>query len=208
MPHTPEPSDDGRAKAEAAIRASCEAGDYDNAATAVIRYYGTELLGYLQATARDQDLANEAFAELGEDLWKGLPQFRWASSLRSWLYILARNALYQLRRDPRRRMNRNLPLSIAPDVEAVVRTGTLDIQRTDVKDEFRLLREQLTEDDHELLLLRLDRQMSWKEIARITGGDDELDGRAATLRKRFERVKERLRELAEKTGLLDKERKQ
>jgi RNA polymerase sigma-70 factor (ECF subfamily) len=204
MPQTPDLSDGGRAAAEAAIRASCIAADYDGAATAAVRFYGEELMGYLQATARDADLAGEAFAELGEHLWKGLPQFRWASSLRSWLYILARNALNQLRRDPRRRANRNLPLSIAPDVEAVVRTATLKIQRTEVKDEFRVLREQLTSDDYELLLLRLDRQMSWKEIARITGGDDDIDTRAATLRKRFARVKERLRELAEKSGLIDR----
>jgi RNA polymerase sigma-70 factor (ECF subfamily) len=131
-----------------------------------------------------------------------LPSFRWQSSLRSWLYTLARNALNQLRRDPRRRGARNLPLSIAPELEEVARTVTLEIQRTEVKDAFRELRAELDPEEHELLLLRLDRELSWKEIARIVGGEDDVDARAATLRKRFERAKERLKKLALDRGLI------
>jgi RNA polymerase sigma-70 factor (ECF subfamily) len=187
---------------EREIQVLCEAGAYPEATTAALRMYGIELLGFLRALAHNHDLAAEAFAELGEDVWKGLPKFRWEASLRSWLYQLARNALAQLRRDPRRRLDRNLPLSIAPEMAAVVRTVTLEIQRTEVKDEFRLLREQLDPEEHEILLLRLDRGLAWKDIARIMGGDDQLDARAAVLRKRFERAKERLKKLAIAHGLL------
>ncbi len=197
---TPEAPD--RAAAEAPIRALHATGDHAAAVTAALQLYGTELLAFLRALAGNDDLAAEAFAELGEDAWRGLPNFRWSSSLRSWLYTLARNALNQLRRDPRRRIDRNLPLSIAPDIEHVLRTATLDIQRTAVKDGFRVLREQLDPEEHELLLLRLDRELSWKEIARITGGDADVDSRAATLRKRFERAKERLKKLAIERGLI------
>lgn len=197
-----DPAEAERDAAERAIRAQCEAGDHAGATTAALQRYGPELLGFLRALAHHDDLAAEAFAELGEDVWRGLPRFRWESSLRSWLYALARNALGQLRRDPRRRVDRNLPLSAAPDVAAVLRTVTRDIQRTEVKDEFRILREQLAPDEHELLLLRLDRQLAWKDIARILGGDDNLDARAALLRKRFERAKERLRKLAIEHGLI------
>jgi RNA polymerase sigma-70 factor, ECF subfamily len=187
---------------ERAIQARCEAGAHPEATTAALQLYGVELLGFLRALAHNHDLASEAFAELGEDVWKGLPKFRWESSLRSWLYQLARNALAQLRRDPRRRLDRNLPLSIAPEMAALVRTMTLEIQRTEVKDEFRVLREQLDPEEHEILLLRLDRGLAWKDIARILGGDDQLDARAAALRKRFERAKERLKKLAIEHGLL------
>lgn len=201
---TPDPHDRDadRAALEAEIHALATANDHDAAATAALRLYGTELLGFLRALARDDDLASEAFAELGEDLWRGLSGFRWESSLRSWLYALARNALNQLRRDPRRRTDRNLPLSIAPDLEQLLRTATLEIQQTGVKDEFRILREQLDPEEHELLLLRLDRGLSWKDIARILGGDDEVESRAATLRKKFERAKERLKKLALDHGLI------
>ncbi|HEY0483312.1 MAG TPA: sigma-70 family RNA polymerase sigma factor [Kofleriaceae bacterium] len=196
---------------ERAIRELCRAGRHAEATTAALHRYGVELLGFLRALAGDHDLAAEAFAELGEDLWKGLAKFRWESSLRSWLYTLARNALSQLRRDPRRRRDRNLPLSVAPEVVAVVRTVTRDIQRTEVKDELRVLREQLDPEEHEILLLRLDRGMPWKDIARIVGGpggggapadDADLDARAAALRKRFERAKQRLKKLAIERGLI------
>ena len=195
-----EPGD--RDAAERAIRQLCEAGDHAAATTAALRGHGVELLGFLRALAGDPDLAAEAFAELGEDVWRGLPRFRWESSLRSWLYALARNALAQLRRDPRRRRARNLPLSLAPELAAAVRTVTLEIQRTAVKDEFRVLREQLDPEEHEILLLRLDRGMSWKDIARVLGGEDDLDTRAAALRKRFERAKQRLKKLAIERGLI------
>jgi len=193
-----------RDASEREIRAHCEAGAYPEATTSAIRLYGVELLGFLRALANNHDLAAEAFAELGEDVWKGLPKFRWESSLRSWLYQLARNALAQLRRDPRRRVDRNLPLSIAPEMAALVRTVTLQIQRTEVKDEFRVLREQLDPEEHEILLLRLDRGLAWKDIARILGGEDNLDARAAALRKRFERAKERLKKLAIEHGLIQR----
>lgn len=49
--------------------------------------------------------------------------------------------------------------------------------------------------------------MSWKDIARATAGEDEpastLDTRAAALRKRYERLKQQLRELMVARGLLD-----
>ncbi|HEY0985574.1 MAG TPA: sigma-70 family RNA polymerase sigma factor [Kofleriaceae bacterium] len=187
---------------EAAIQALCRDGAHAEATTAALQRYGVELLGFLRALAGDDDLAGDAFSELGEDVWTGLPRFRWESSLRSWLYALARNALAQLRRDPRRRRERNLPLSIAPEVAAVARTVTLEIQRTEVKDEFRVLREQLDPEEHELLLLRLDRGLSWKDIARILGGAGDLDTRAAALRKRFERARDRLKKLAIEHGLI------
>ena len=194
-----------RGASERAIQALCEAGAYPAATTAALRMYGIELLGFLRALAGDDDLAGDAFGELGENIWRGLPRFRWESSLRSWLYSLARNALAQLRRDPRRRRDRNLPLSVAPEMAAVARTVTRDIQRTEVKDEFRILREQLDPEEHELLLLRLDRGLAWKDIARILGGTGDLDARAAALRKRFERARQRLKKLAIEHGLIGRE---
>jgi RNA polymerase sigma-70 factor (ECF subfamily) len=193
-----------RDASERVIRGLCDAGAHAEATTAALQTYGVELLGFLRALARNPDLAAEAFAELGEDIWRGLPKFRWQSSLRSWLYTLARNALGQLRRDPRRRRERNLPLSVAPELAAVVRTVTREIQRTEVKDGFRVLREQLDPEEHEILLLRLDRDMAWKDIARILGGDGDLEARAAALRKRFERAKQRLKKLAVERGLIQR----
>lgn len=61
-----------------------------------------------------------------------------------------------------------------------------------------------------LLIVRVDRGLEWPEVARVmieegVVDDDpaELRRVSARLRKQFQRVKERLRALAERDGLLD-----
>ena len=73
------------------------------------------------------------------------------------------------------------------------------------EDEERLVEEfrrQLDEDDQTLLVLRVDRNLAWRDIALVLLGEEadpeDVTRKAATLRKQFERVKERLRELAAK----------
>lgn len=192
---------------DAAIRAQLEGGDPDGAATRALEHYGPELYGFLRAIARgDDDLASDAFALGSELLWRHLARFRWEASLRTWAYQLFRNALYQLRADPRRRPDRNLPLSIVTSIENVQRSITAPYQRTEVKEGLRALREALDPLDHEILVLRLDRAMSWKDIARALAEPGDAEGaveqRAAAYRKRFERAKAQLRELAVKHGLI------
>ncbi len=205
-----ETPDDARSTRERLVRDRATAGELQAAATAALELYGAEIFGFLHAVARDDDLAAEAFSSFSEDLWKGLPGFRWDASLRTWSYALARNALHRLRRDPRRRARHNVPLSGASQAQQLaeqLRTATLPFLRTEVKDEVRRLREALDPDDHALLVLRIDRKLSWRDIARAMPGDDEvdLDRRAAALRKRFERAKLMLRELASRSGLLPTE---
>jgi len=191
---------------EAVVRGHVEAGQLDLAATRALEHYGPELYGYLRAIARDDDLASDAFSLGSEQLWKNLARFRWEASLRTWAYQLFRHALYQVRTDPRRRPERNMPLSLVTSIANIQRSRTAPYQRTEVKERLRALREALDPLDHEILVLRLDRSMSWKDIARTVGepGDAEaaVVQRAASLRKRFERAKAQLRELAVKHGLL------
>lgn len=196
-----------RAEVEQTIRARHDKGDLDGATTLAVETYGAELYGFLHALARDDDMASEAFSTFTEDLWKGLGKFRWESSLRTWCYALARNALHRVRRDPARRAGRLVPLSQANAVSglaAVVRSVTSPHLRTDIKDQFAMLREQLDPDDHALLILRIDRKMSWRDIARAMPADNDepIERRAATLRKRFERAKALLKERAVQAGLL------
>jgi RNA polymerase sigma-70 factor (ECF subfamily) len=192
-----------RGDVEARARALADAGEHDRVTTLALQNYGPEIFGYLVAIARSETDADEAFAMFSEDLWRGLPAFRWESSLRTWLYTLARHALARLRRDPHRRPERRIRVSQSPDVQAMaeqVRTNTLPYLRSEVKDRVARLRAQMDTDDQTLFILRLDRKMSWEEIARIMvdEGDGPPDKAAvARLRKRFERAKARLRELVD-----------
>jgi RNA polymerase sigma-70 factor (ECF subfamily) len=191
-----------REELERVIAAYHAAGDYGAAATAAVKGYGPELLGYLfGATHREQDSA-EIFSEFCEDMWRGIAGFRGESSFRTWSYRVAYRALARSRRTGIRARKR-VVLIDAPELAAIadhVRTRTLPHLRTEIKNEVMRLREQLPEDDRALLILRIDRRLSWDEIAAIMEPEAptaaSVKRASATLRKRFERVKARLRELA------------
>lgn len=192
------PGRDEREAFEQSLSVLCARGELRAAATAIVERYGAEIVGFLVAVLRDRQAAAEVFAQLGLDLWSGLASFRGESSYRTWAYTLARNAAHRYRRDPLRR--RGAPLSDCPELaemERRVRTATLTYLRTEVKDEVSRLREMLDAEDQTLLILRVDRAMSWGDIAAVMlGASSDADERArgaATLRKRFERVKDRLR---------------
>lgn len=181
------------------IRERFTSGDLDGAMAAAIEGYGAELFGFLVGLTRDHDRASDVFGSTCERLWRGLPTFRWDSSFRVWAYAVARNEfLRSLRHTTRER--KQVPLSRASQLSVMAeraRASTPAYKRTDVKDAFARVREQLAPEDHMLLGLRLDKRMAWNEIAAVLGSGDpaRLARDAATLRKRFERLKSRLREL-------------
>lgn len=184
----------------ATVRARLAAGDAAGATTLIIEQQGPQILGFLMAMARSDADAHDAFSQFCEDLWRGLPGFRWQSSLRTWCYTLARNALHRQRAGAPQRHGPHVALSEVPELGALaqrVRTVTPESGRTETRARFAALREQLDPDDHTLLILRVDRRMPWHDIAEILGEPAEpeaLRRRAATLRKRFERLKITLRQ--------------
>ena len=191
-----------RAAVEARIRAACDAARWSDAATAAIAGYGDELLGYLVAILRSETEAGDAFSLLAEDLWKSLPQFRWECTLRTWTYALARHAIGRIRRDPHRRRVIPLEDSQMSALIAQVRSRTATFLRTETKDKVAKLRAELEPDDQTLLILRINRGLPWRDIARVLAAEDAdvtpaaLDKHAAALRKRFERLKTDLKERA------------
>lgn len=180
---------------EADLRACLDAGAHDRAAELAIRGWGPEIYGWLAGVLADPVDAGDAFALFAEQLWLSLRRYDGRCSTRTWCYMLARHAAGRVR-DARRR-GAAVPLSQAPSVAAAVRTVTAAHQQTAVKDELRALRAALPEDDQMLLVLRVDRDLGWREVAQIMADEDataiELDRHAAALRKRFERIKAELR---------------
>jgi RNA polymerase sigma-70 factor (ECF subfamily) len=197
---------------EATIRAACVAGEYGRAATLTVEGYGTDIMAFLLARCGSRGgVAEEVFGIFAEKLWVGLPRFEWRCSMRSWAYRLARNAANDYVSSAGNRPERNLPLSQnAPPSQVMdrVRTTTASYRRTAAKDRMRELRETLPADDQMLLILRIDRGLDFRELAEALNDSDApldsegLEREAARLRKRFERVKEQLRELATERGLL------
>lgn len=179
-----------------AVRACLAAGDVDGATTLVVQGYGPQILGYLTAMTRVEADARDAFSQFCEDLWRGLAGFRWRSSLRTWSYTLARNALHRQRAAAPQRHGPHVGLSELGSVVDRARTTTLESMRTAARSRFAEIRDRLDPDDRTLLILRVDRRMAWRDIAEVLGEDPEpaaIKRRCVALRKRFERLKESLR---------------
>jgi RNA polymerase sigma-70 factor (ECF subfamily) len=191
---------------EEQIRSLREQGDLRAAATAAIEAYGPEVFGFLVALLHDQRDASEVFSQTSEDMWVALPRFEGQCSMRTWLYTLARNAAARLHRSPHRQPGRHVALSEVTDVAARVRSVTPAHLRTEVKDRWAAIRESLEEDDRALLVLRVDRAMSWRDIALVLAAEAEsaepLERVEARLRKRFQLVKAEVRKRARQAGLL------
>jgi RNA polymerase sigma-70 factor, ECF subfamily len=174
---------------ELGIRSRFDTGDLRSAITVAIDAYGGELFGFLVALTRDRDRAGDVFGATCERLWRGLPSFRGDSPFRVWAYAVARN---EFLRSLRRRAGEGPQVPLSALTSALVervRSTTPAHRKPAVQGAFARIRAQLDPDDHMLLGLRIDREMSWPEIAQVLGLE------AATLRKRFERLKQKLREL-------------
>jgi RNA polymerase sigma-70 factor, ECF subfamily len=183
------------------------ADDYvDRASTLVIEACGAEITRWLEAILGDETKAKEVFCAFCEDLWKGLPNFRWECSLRTWAYRLARNAAWRHLRSasPEQPVGDALPYEPVEEL----RSATRPWLRTDVKSAFARMREMLDPEDRALLLLRIDGRLAWEEVAEIVWDApkpvpaEALRRKAAALRQQFRRIKSRLREMARDEGLL------
>jgi len=194
-----------------AVRLAWDKGDAEGAVTATLEAYGAEILGWLVGVLRDVDEAEDAFAAFTETLWSSFARFGWRCSVRTWAYALARHAAVDQRRSEARRARRQVPLS-APEVAQVaerIRTTTLASLRTVNRTAIARLRDELPADDRMLLVLRVDRELAWDDLARVfLDAPDpeaaELKREAARLRKRFQLIKEQLVSLARGAGLIEK----
>jgi RNA polymerase sigma-70 factor (ECF subfamily) len=182
------------AEPEEKIRALLASGDDRGAATEAMRAFGPKILGYLRSILRDESDAGDAFSIWAEHLWRGITTYRGESSFRTWAFKVAYNAALNVRNEAWRRLGRRFETGEASRLAQEIRTKTAvreERQRTRL-DEIRL---QLTAEEQTLLTLRIDQQLSWEEIGDVfsTSGGERVEPPA--LRKRFQRLKDRLAEL-------------
>ncbi len=185
---------------ELELRESLARGDLDAAAVAALELWGNPVLRYLVSLLRDEETAREVFSQFAEDLWRGLPEFRGECSLRAWCYRLAWHAAARHLRDPWRR--RGQPLTsgkISALVQSISTSGRAPGSRRSLLAE---LRERLTPEEETLLALRVDRELEWEEVAHVLSAGGEQASPDA-LRRRYERLRQKLAQMARDAGLLD-----
>jgi RNA polymerase sigma-70 factor, ECF subfamily len=205
--------DTDRRELERRIQDLHDQRELDRAAEVAMRGYGGEIWHFLVALhRRDEEAAQETFSMFAEGLWRSLPGFRWHCSFRTWAYAIARKSSLRQRRDARRRAARNRMLPEGSSLSLLVGqiprdcSGTTQVER---RTKLMELREALPEEDQALLMLRVDRQLAWNDLAHVLGDDsssplagEDLAREAARLRKRFQSVRKKLREAAEREGLI------
>jgi RNA polymerase sigma-70 factor (ECF subfamily) len=143
----------------------------------------------------------EAFSLFCEHLWVGIDSYRRRSTFKAWADTVAWHAALRVVQDPERKRQRPLATNQAEKLAEEVRSRTAPHLLTANKDRLAELRRALDPAEQTLLILRLDRGLSWSEIGEVLAAEGDETSEAA-LRKRFERVKERLRDLAIARGLL------
>ena len=188
--------------AELHVLALLDRGELRNAAAEILRVFGPQILGYLSATLRDDDAAQDAFATFAEDLWKGLPSFRRECPVRVWSWRLAWNAAARTARDPYRNRGRRFATGEMSELAAAYASVPTAVWTDERSAKLDALRAALDPEERTLLILRVDKNLPWNEVAQVLS-TPEAPVDAAALRKRFERVKAKLAEHARAQGLVE-----
>ncbi len=170
------------------VRALLQSHDEVGAVRATLRFYGPELYGFLVGVLDDAARAESVYADVQTRLETEIGGFVGRCTLRTWLYVLTRRELRDRRRQGRATTASRRPLLSAE--RSISAANAISDLRTG-----------LTEEERELLILRVDRRFSWLDVALTELGDRETDRYqlAATtraVRARVEAVIARLRRVA------------
>lgn len=165
----------------------------------ILGEYGHELIGYFRARTFDVARSEDVYQQWCLRVWRYLGSFRGDSTIRTWLYCLARSCLRQYANTSHQ--NDSIDQNQLEQMPAkLLRTQTSLWRKTESKNKLWEVCKSLSDEEQELLLLRVMRRMSWADIAFIVNEDKDLDDEtlkreAAALRKRYSRLKEHLKSL-------------
>jgi len=185
---------------EEKIAALLGARDWAGASTVALRAYGPPILTYLRSVLRDDDLAGDVFSRFAEKLWRSVGDFRGECAFATWAYRLAWFAVREHKRAEGRRREQRLGTDAVEQIVQEVRESTATGIHTDAKDRWARIKGSLDPFERSLLLLRVEKGLPWKDVARIMAEEGEELAEAA-LRKRFARLRARLHKLARDEGV-------
>ena len=190
---------------EPGVRALVASGHVARATTAALHLYGAELFGFLAGILEDIPAARDVYAGVGERIRLYLPRFEWGFPLRTWTYAIARRELARYREMVGQR--RVGPTSSAKPTFPLPDPMVTQPYRTSaIRSSVGALRSSLAPEDLELLVLRVDRRLTWRDLA-ITSLGDSASERAtaresARLRERYRLIRENLTRSAIRHGML------
>ncbi len=184
------------------VRQALASGDVVAATLRVLDAYGAEVFGFLAGVLDDIDEAREAYSSIGERTRERLVTMGCPDDLRTCLYGLACRAL-----DARRTQQDPVPRGLTSSSDPLLAppappSGT----RRKRPEALAHLRSKMPARDRELLVLRVDRRMTWDELATVFLGDDASESdhlrEIFLLRSRYRIIKSWLAREAESRGIL------
>ncbi|MCB9680662.1 MAG: sigma-70 family RNA polymerase sigma factor [Alphaproteobacteria bacterium] len=176
-------------------------GRADAATVLVLETHGPGIFRMMRGVFHDEGLVDDLYQRFSVELWRSLPRFQGRSSVYTWAYVLARRTITWRLRTPHHRKEQRLDTAQERGLLADhwTRTATPAWRRTEARSRFEELCETLPAEDRLLVMLRIGERMDWKQIVDVLDDDGARDAasrdkEAARLRKRFERVKLKLRD--------------
>jgi RNA polymerase sigma-70 factor (ECF subfamily) len=174
---------------------------FEDAYLHIVDTLGPGIHGYLRAMTRSDVHGEDLYQALRVTLWEQLPTLgarieEWeasvgaSSSVRAWLYRIARNrAIDWLRRHSRD----NVPLPSNADLVYKAPGASSAARGRERKELVDRLLGALTPGERDVYILRAERDLSFKEIGEILGVAD------TAAKERFQRAKARLKRLLSPT---------
>lgn len=155
-----------RSREDTDVETALHTGDVRRATTLLMRRYGDRVYGFALAMTRDRDLADEVrqqvFIEAYRDLWS----FEGRSSLRTWLYGIARHRCLDATKQLRRHRSRFKYMEAdAQELHEIEQ----QLDRRRLAEKLTRCLAGLTPASQEAIALRYCQELSYEEAARLAG---------------------------------------
>lgn len=180
---------------ERAALAALDRGSPDEALAILMRAYGTAVYRYCRQMVTDDDLAQEVHQMTFVQAHEGLGRFARRSSLRTWLFGIARHRCLDFLKMHRRRHKRFGPIEEAPDLPEPASSAEDRLSERSVARILESCLRGLAPRVRAAVLLRYQQGLSYPEIARLS------NEKAPTLQVRVARALPLLRRCLEEKGV-------
>lgn len=186
---------DDIADPEAAARDALSQGDRKRALALLMGLYGKAVYNYCRHILRDAALSEDVLQTTFVQAFADLAHYRGQSSLRNWLQGIARHRCLDTLKMRRREGQHVVRPEKTADVETSAPSAEEQLHLGSISKHLAHCLGQLSVEVREAIVLRFMQQMSYQEMAGLTGQ------RAATLQMRVARAMSVLRKCLQASGV-------
>jgi len=180
---------------EAAVHDALSRGDRKRALTLLMGLYGKTIYNYCRHMLRNDADAAEVQQTTFAQAFTDFGRYRGQSSLRNWLQSIARHRCLDFLKMMRRENKHLEHPETAPDVAMDAPSPEEQLHMGSISKHLVHCLEKLDDEVRDAIVLRFMQQLSYEEMARVTGK------RAATLQMRVARAMSGLRKCLEASGV-------